>query len=79
MAAAAVHADAVVPVHEGRRGNPVLISRTLFPALHRLTGDEGARRILADGARRVLACPVDDPGVLVDVDTREALNALAKG
>ena len=72
-------ADAVVPVHEGRRGNPVLISRTLFPALHRLTGDEGARRILADGARRVLACPIDDPGVLVDVDTREALNALAKG
>ena len=71
--------DAVVPVHEGRRGNPVLISRALFTALLRLTGDEGARRVLADGAHRVLSCPVDDPGVLIDVDTRETLNALARG
>ena len=70
--------DAVVPVHKGRRGNPVLISRALFPALLRLTGDEGARRVLADGAHRVLSCPVDDPGVLIDVDTRETLDALAR-
>ncbi len=70
--------DAVVPVHGDRRGNPVLISRSLFPALLRLSGDEGARRLLADGAHRVLSCPVDDPGVLVDVDTREALDALAR-
>ena len=71
--------DAVVPVHDERRGNPVLISRALFPALLRLSGDEGARRILADGAHRVLHRVVDDPGVLVDVDTREALDALARG
>ena len=70
--------DAVVPVHEGRRGNPVLMSRTLFPALLRLTGDEGARRILADDHHRVLCCPLEDPGVLVDVDTRDALAALAR-
>lgn len=71
--------DAVVPVHERGWGNPVLISRALFPALLRLSGDEGARRILADGAHRVLSCRVDDPGVLFDVDTREALDALARG
>ena len=71
--------DAVVPVHGGRRGNPVLIGRGLFPALMRLTGDEGARRILADGAHRVLSCAVDDPGVLLDVDTRAALDALSGG
>lgn len=71
--------DAVVPVHGKRRGNPVLISRALFPALLALGGDEGARRILADGNHRVLQCVVDDPGVLVDIDTREALAALARG
>ncbi len=71
--------DAVMPVHDERRGNPVLISRALFPALLRLGGDKGARRILADGAYRVLHCVVDDPGVLVDVDTREALDLLARG
>ena len=69
--------DAVVPVHGGRRGNPVLIARSLFPALLRLSGDEGARRILAEGSHRVLLCEVDDPGVLVDIDTRDALDALA--
>ena len=71
--------DAVVPVHGECRGNPVLIARALFPALLRLGGDEGARRILADGTHRVLHCVVDDPGVLVDIDTREALASLARG
>lgn len=70
--------DAVVPCHHGHRGNPVLIARALFPSMLRLTGDEGARRILADGSYRVAACEVRDPGVLLDVDTREALAALAK-
>ncbi len=70
--------DAVVPVHDGRRGNPVLIARALFSALLDLTGDEGARRILGDGRHRVLPCSVEDPGVLIDVDTREALDALAR-
>ena len=69
--------DAVVPCHQGRRGNPVLVSRSLFPALGRLRGDVGARLILADGSARVTACDVDDPGVLIDVDTREALDALS--
>lgn len=68
--------DAVVPTFEGRRGNPVLIARALFPALLALRGDVGARRILADETCRVVPCPVDDPGILVDVDTREALVAL---
>src|SRR5581483_8642664 len=35
---------AVAPVREGRRGNPVLLSRALFPAIARLEGDQGARR-----------------------------------
>lgn len=70
--------DAVAPVHAGRRGNPVLISRQLFPRLLRLSGDEGARQILSDRSCRVLSFPVDDPGVHVDVDTREALEALAR-
>ncbi len=68
--------DAVVPTYEGQRGNPVLIARALFPALLALRGDVGARRILADETCRVVPCPVDDPGILVDVDTREALAAL---
>lgn len=59
---------AVAPLRNGRRGNPVLLSRTLFPYLLTLRGDEGARRLLAsiDG---VIELPCDDDNVLTDVDT----------
>jgi molybdenum cofactor cytidylyltransferase len=39
---------AAVPVREGRRGNPVLLSRELFGKALRLSGDEGARRLIQD-------------------------------
>lgn len=41
------NAPAVAPVHGGRLGNPVLLSRTLFDRAGLLEGDEGARRLLA--------------------------------
>ena len=69
-------AEAVVPVHDGTQGNPVLIGRALFTELAAGHGDEGARKLLARGDRRVILCSVDDPGVAIDVDTREALASL---
>ena len=69
--------EAVVPVHHGARGNPVLLARALFGAVANLWGDEGARRLLAGAGRRVVTCAVDDPGIVVDVDTREILRTLA--
>ena len=68
--------DAVVPCFDGRPGNPVLIARGLFAAVMRLGGDAGARTLLKEAGRKVLDCPVEDAGVLVDVDTPEALAAL---
>lgn len=66
--------DAVAPVHEGRRGNPVLLARNLFDAAGNLTGDEGARRLLA--SVDVVELAVDDAGVTIDVDTPASLHAL---
>lgn len=66
--------DAVAPRVQGRRGNPVLLARTLFAAAMRLEGDEGARKLLA-GAR-VAEVDVDDDGAALDIDTPEALDAL---
>jgi molybdenum cofactor cytidylyltransferase len=40
------NARAVAPLHGGRRGNPALLARSLFPAAMRLIGDEGARKLL---------------------------------
>ncbi len=60
---------AVAPIHEGRPGNPALIGRAFFPLVSQLSGDEGARRLLRAAGAPVLFLPVDDPGVLYDVDT----------
>jgi molybdenum cofactor cytidylyltransferase len=54
-------------MRDGRRGNPVLLARALFPRLFALQGDEGARRLLSD-AEGVIELTVDDDGVLADVD-----------
>lgn len=67
---------AIVPVHRGRAGNPVLIGRAMFDEIAQLNGDEGARKLLMAPNRTILRCDVDDPGVAIDVDTRAALAAL---
>jgi molybdenum cofactor cytidylyltransferase len=71
--------EAVVPLYRGARGNPVLLSRSLFPDIARLDGDEGARRVLGQPHRRILDCAVDDPGIMADVDTQDALRRLPTG
>jgi len=63
---------AVTPVFKGRRGNPVLLGSRLFASVARLTGDDGARRLLrsVDG---VIEIDVDDESVLADIDTQQDL------
>jgi molybdenum cofactor cytidylyltransferase len=68
---------AVVPVHEGRRGNPVLLSRSLAPEIEGLSGDIGAGLVLRRKSD-VLELPVDAQVVLQDVDTPEGLRALGR-
>jgi molybdenum cofactor cytidylyltransferase len=59
---------ALVPTYRGEWGNPVLLGRALFPDIARLTGDRGARALLAAVPARVREIPVDDPGILRDAD-----------
>lgn len=59
----------VYPQHEGRSGHPVGFSAELASELVGLTGDEGARRVVARYPAQAL--DVDDPGVLLDFDTEE--------
>ncbi len=68
-------AEAAVPVHRGRRGNPALLGRALFGPALALGGDEGARRLFARA--RVAEVEADAESVLVDVDDPEALRAVA--
>ena len=69
---------AVVPVQDGRRGNPVLLNlRRLGPAITRLVGDHGAGPLLK-GRTDVLEIP-GDPGTALDIDTPSGLSALRGG
>lgn len=69
-------AAAYVPVHAGHRGNPVLWTSAYFSRLLHLGGDSGARGLLAEYSEAVCEVIVDDPGVLTDIDTPQALRAI---
>ena len=60
--------------HSGRLGAPAILPRRTFAALRALSGDEGARRVLA-ASRSVTR--VDLPEAAVDVDTAEDLRRLS--
>jgi molybdenum cofactor cytidylyltransferase len=69
---------ALVPTYAGAWGNPVLLGKSLFPAIGKLSGDRGARALLSAIPHNVAEIAVDDPGVLRDADQpdqlREALS-----
>lgn len=66
-------APLVAPVYRGRRGHPVGFGAGFGDALLALQGDAGARSILQQHAGQLLRLPVDDPGILQDVDMPDDL------
>jgi molybdenum cofactor cytidylyltransferase len=66
----------VVPVADGRRGNPVLFDRSFRCELLALSGDRGAGGLLDQHADCVVEVEVDDDGIFADVDTAEAYRKL---
>jgi molybdenum cofactor cytidylyltransferase len=77
VARALDHHAVAYPQHGGRRGHPVGFAAELYPELTELSGDEGARRIVA--RYPAFAVDLDDPGILIDIDTEDDLDALRRG
>ena len=48
----------------GRRGNPVVLARKMFPLLHGVTGDRGARNLIRSRPNEVFPVPMTDHAVL---------------
>lgn len=71
-------AAAVVPTYHGARGNPVLVDKSLFPEMLELRGDIGFRAIFQKDPDSILKVPVDDVGIVTDIDTREDFDDLAR-
>jgi molybdenum cofactor cytidylyltransferase len=64
----------IVPIHEGKWGNPILWSRSYFTEMMALSGDTGARSLI--GTYPEAVCEVElGPQVLMDIDTPTDLAA----
>ncbi|HEX4858697.1 MAG TPA: nucleotidyltransferase family protein [Usitatibacteraceae bacterium] len=61
----------VVPVFNALRGHPVRFPGLLSDELAALHGDRGARQLIDRHRERLIALPVDDSGVVADIDTPE--------
>ena len=59
----------VIARHHGRRGHPVLFARPIFAELFAAPEDGGARVVVNAGPERLGYVDVDDPGVVLDLDT----------
>jgi molybdenum cofactor cytidylyltransferase len=71
----ALEAGAVLaaPYFRTRRGHPVGIAAKFRQELFSLTGDEGAKGLIARHGGELLKIPVGDPGVIRDIDRPEDL------
>lgn len=68
-------ASIVIPTLGSKVGNPVAFSHIHFDELAMLDGDSGGRRIIQRHEDAVLRLPVDDPGILQDIDTEAELTS----
>jgi molybdenum cofactor cytidylyltransferase len=69
-------AQIVIPTYRGFRGNPVLLDRSVFREVMALDGDMGCRAIFGDHLDGIAKVPVDDAGILLDIDRKGDLEAV---
>ena len=72
------NAQIVIPTYRGFRGNPVLLDRSVFPEIMNLKGDMGCRAIFGNHLEGIVKVPVDDVGILLDIDRRGDFEALQR-
>jgi molybdenum cofactor cytidylyltransferase len=64
----------IIPVYQGRRGNPVVFAIRYKGELLNLKGDVGGREIIKRHPDDVFEVAVNCDGVLIDIDTMENYN-----
>lgn len=62
----------VLPLYQGRRGNPVVFSLELVPELLQVNGDEGGRSIIKHHPEEIATLEMGEEAANFDVDTWEA-------
>jgi len=61
----------IVPVHDGRRGHPVIFAPELFDEILDLSSEQGLNSVVRKLPERVVEVFVENAGVLRDIDTPE--------
>ena len=73
MSCLSLGANLAATEYHGQRGHPVGFSRIWLDQLTAMTGDQGGKTILEKHRKDLVLCPVEDLGVLRDIDRREDL------
>ncbi|MGW8316356.1 MAG: nucleotidyltransferase family protein [Bacteroidales bacterium] len=68
----------VIPVHQHRRGHPLLVDLKYRKEIDRLDLEQGLRALMHLFPEDVLEVEVEEPGILVDIDTREDYSRATK-
>jgi molybdenum cofactor cytidylyltransferase len=71
-------AKIVIPRYEGRRGHPVCVAREVVREFLEQASTDETRAVIQRHADEIAYVDVDDPGVLADIDDREAYRRLAQ-
>lgn len=58
----------VIPTYRGRRGHPVILPSTLYSELLDAPEDVGARAVVREHSREVAEVPVDEEGVVLNLN-----------
>jgi molybdenum cofactor cytidylyltransferase len=69
---------AVLPVYDGKRGHPILISRAALPEILALEPHDTLKTFITRHADQTIQVEVDDPSIAIDVDTPEDYQRLVQ-
>jgi molybdenum cofactor cytidylyltransferase len=69
----------VLPTFRGRRGHPVLFSRTVMEEIAALPPTVGANTIVWKDPSRIVEVPLEDAGITIDIDTPEQFETFQRG
>ena len=63
--------EIIVPINEGKKGNPVLFSKFMINKIMSINDDEGAKKIIELNKNKILNVEVKNQNINIDLDTQE--------
>ncbi|MBE0478124.1 nucleotidyltransferase family protein [Candidatus Aerophobetes bacterium] len=61
----------IIPAYKGKWGHPVIFSSLFFPDLMKAPLNQGARYVVKSYSEKITLLPVEDKGVILNIDTPE--------